>query len=94
MSFIGTQISLNGMEMLPFKGTMKGVFVTVIANSTWDTILKSRRFLSLLGVFTKLRKATITFVMSARPSVRLPRLSVHPPVRLHKTTGLPLYGFS
>jgi hypothetical protein len=82
MSVIGTHIWLNGLEMLPFKETMKGVFVPVLAFITWDIILKSRWFLSLIGLFTKLRKATISFIMSVCPSIRL-----------HRTTGLPLDGF-
>jgi len=44
-----------------------------------------------LGAFTKLRKATISFVMSLCPSVRL--LSVSPSVRLHGTSQLPLADF-
>ena len=82
VSFFGTQTWLNDLDMLPFKGTMMGVLATVLANSTWDIILKIRRFLSLLGVLTKLRKATISFVMSSVclsvcPSVSL---SVRPSV--------------
>ena len=45
--------------------------------------LKTRVYDPVLGAFAKLRKATISFVMS----VRLP-------VRRHGTTRLPLDGFS
>jgi hypothetical protein len=41
----------------------------------------------ILGAFHKLRKATISFVMSVRPSVR-------PPARPHGTIRLALDGFS
>ena len=44
-----------------------------------------------LGAFVKLRNATIRFVMSVCPPVRL---SVHPPLRPHETTRLSLDWFS
>ena len=44
-------------------------------------------FVTFLGAFTKLRKATISFVRSVR-------LTVRPYVRPHGTTGIPLDGFS
>ena len=42
---------------------------------------------SFLGAFANLRKATISFIMSVRPSVRLP-------LYLHERTPTPLNGFS
>ena len=60
----------------------------VILNNSWIRKRNLRRsFFTILGAFTKLRKATISFVMSLRLSVRLSpsvrlsvRLSVSPPV--------------
>jgi len=51
----------------------------------------SHTFDTLLGAFSKLRKATINFVMTVSPSVRP---SVRPSVSPHGTTRLPLDGFS
>ena len=53
--------------------------------------LRISRFFIILGGFAKLRKGTISFVMSVRPYVRL---SVPPSDRPHGTTRLPLNWFS
>jgi len=59
----------------------------------FTTILLAHKILQLfLGAFTKLRKATISFVMSVCPACRL--LSVSPSVCLHGKPQLPLDGFS
>jgi hypothetical protein len=48
-----------------------------------EVIFKQGGLTSILGVFTELRKATVSFVMSERSSVRP-----------HGTNQLPLQGFS
>jgi len=52
-----------------------------------DDVLILSRLNILLGMFTKLERATVSFVLCVCPSV-------HPSVQRHRTAQLPLDGFS
>jgi hypothetical protein len=43
----------------------------------FESYLLPKRRILFLGAFAKLRKATISFVMSVRPSVRMEQLGFH-----------------
>jgi len=67
-----------------FRNARKASYFRQKSYDSWKQVWNRTHFLS---AFAKLRKATISFVMSLRPSVCL---SVCP----HGTTRLPLDGFS
>jgi hypothetical protein len=60
------------------------LFYVYSINSLKTRVVKHILFLQFLGVFAKLRKATVMFIMSVRPSF----------LRLHDTSRLPLDRFS
>jgi len=47
---------------------------TQMGQEQWEVSIQDFNFLSFLGAFTKIPKATIKFLMSVRPSVRMEQI--------------------
>jgi hypothetical protein len=80
-----------------FNSGFKGLKTKKKLAAVFDSLYRYNVYCELLGVLAKLRKATISFVMSVRPSARLPvflSVSVRLPVRPHGKIRVPLTGFS